>query len=164
MQVFISWSGGQSKQIARALRDWLPLVIQAVKPYMSDKDNTAGSLWDQVITAELEASNFGILCLTPGNLDSPWIHFEAGAISKAVTSESRVVPLLFGLTPTDVGQPLARFQMKPLDKQGVRDTLTSMNSGLGEASLPDVYLQEVFDGLWPNLKAKLEAVRAGPEP
>jgi hypothetical protein len=27
MQVFLSWSGEQSKAIARALYDWLPTVI-----------------------------------------------------------------------------------------------------------------------------------------
>jgi hypothetical protein len=78
VRVFISWSGEQSREIALALRDWLPPVIQAAKePYMSEKDNEAGTLWDQVISAELEASNFGIVCLTPSNLESRWINFEA---------------------------------------------------------------------------------------
>jgi hypothetical protein len=66
VKVFISWSGEQSRQIALALRDWLPKVLQPSKPYMSDRDNEAGTLWDQIISSQLEATDFGIVCLTPG--------------------------------------------------------------------------------------------------
>ncbi len=38
MDVFISWSGELSKKIAEAIRDWIPCVIQAVKPYYSPDD------------------------------------------------------------------------------------------------------------------------------
>ena len=30
----------------------LPAVLQAVKPYMSHKDNDAGGLWDHIITSD----------------------------------------------------------------------------------------------------------------
>jgi hypothetical protein len=57
------------------------LVIQACKnqTYMSDRDNEAGILWGENLSSELEASNFGIVCLTPNNLQAPWIPVEAGA-------------------------------------------------------------------------------------
>jgi hypothetical protein len=64
VRVFISWSGKQSKYIALALREWLPHIIQAVDPYMSAEDNEAGTLWDEVLTTELNASSFGILSYT----------------------------------------------------------------------------------------------------
>jgi hypothetical protein len=35
MKVFIVWSGTRSFEIAKALNDWLPRVIQAVKPFFS---------------------------------------------------------------------------------------------------------------------------------
>ena len=164
MKVFISWSGEQSKHIALALREWLPRVIQAIVPYMSDEDNEAGTLWDEVLTTELDASNFGILCLTPSNVQSPWMHFEAGAISKTVTDyKARVVPLLYHLTPTDVRPPLSRFMSKPLNRRGILDTLASVNQLLPDNQrLKDADLSELFEIVWTtNLEERLETVPVG---
>jgi predicted nucleotide-binding protein len=61
--------------LPRALRDWLPMVIQAVKPYMSDQDTDAGVRWLDTVSNELEGANFGIVCVTPDNVDSRWLNF-----------------------------------------------------------------------------------------
>jgi TIR domain len=106
MKVFISWSGERSKQVALALRAWLPQVVKVVQPYMSDRDNHAGMRWADKLSDELEAANFGIVCVTPENLNSRWLNFEAGAISKAV-DKARVAPVLYGLSnPSELPPPL----------------------------------------------------------
>ena len=38
MKAFISWSKEQSKEVARALHGWLPLIFDTVAPWMSDRD------------------------------------------------------------------------------------------------------------------------------
>jgi hypothetical protein len=38
MKIFISWSGELSHRVALELRDWLPMVINALEPYVSSKD------------------------------------------------------------------------------------------------------------------------------
>lgn len=37
LKVFISWSGDRSKEMAKALRDWLPMALNYVEPFVSDK-------------------------------------------------------------------------------------------------------------------------------
>ena len=87
MKVFISWSGERSKIVAEALRDWLPAVIQSVKPWVSSKDIDKGSRSFAEIQAQLKDAQFGIACLTPENLTEMWIHFESGAVAKAVGND-----------------------------------------------------------------------------
>ena len=43
MKVFLSWSGEASKEAATALYNWLPTVIQTVKPYMSAENIRANA-------------------------------------------------------------------------------------------------------------------------
>ncbi len=157
MDVFISWSGEHSRAIATELRKWLPRVIQAINPYMSDRDNEAGGRWNLDVSQRLEASGFGILCLTPDNLDSKWLHFEAGALGKSV-EEGRVIPLLFGVTPANVQGPLSQFMMKQVDESGIRDVLKAMNASLVDP-LEDAEVQEMFALIWPRLKSRLEEIR-----
>ena len=89
--------------------EWLPQAVHAANPYTSDKGNEADGLWDRILSSALEESNFGIVCLTARNLESRWLDFEAGALSKAAT-QARVVSLLYGLTNNDLGLPLSPHQ------------------------------------------------------
>lgn len=91
MKVFLSWSGDRSHYVAKALRDWLPLVLQFCEPWLSDRDIAAGDRWSEKIAKELEARNVGIIVLTRDNIRAPWVLFEAGALSKALVT-SQVVP------------------------------------------------------------------------
>lgn len=76
MNVFLSWSGERSKQVANILKDWLPQVIQAVKPWVSTQDIEQGSLWENAIGDSLEKTNIGIICLTQENKERPWIYMK----------------------------------------------------------------------------------------
>ena len=38
MKIFISWSGEQSREMAEALRDWIPDVLPEAEPWMSVAD------------------------------------------------------------------------------------------------------------------------------
>jgi hypothetical protein len=82
MDVFISWSGERSRAAAEALRSWLPKIINAIKPWLSSEDIDKGSRWGTDVASRLETAKAGIICLTPGNLHSDWILFEAGATIK----------------------------------------------------------------------------------
>ena len=84
MKIFISWSGDLSKELGEAFRNWIPSVLQVIKPYFTPNDIEKGARWSSDIAGELEESKVGIFCLTRDNIKSQWMMFEAGAISKTV--------------------------------------------------------------------------------
>lgn len=158
MKVFISWSGDRSKAIAEELRDWLPTIVQSLEPFISTQDVPVGGRGLNVLASELQDCSFGILCLTQENKQGPWIHFEAGALSKVIEA-SRVVPLLLDLKISDLTGPLVQFQATTIeDREGV----FSLIRALAEQSSPPIAesrLQRLFDMLWPELAAKVSQLK-----
>jgi len=163
MKVFISWSGDRSLALAQALRDWLPLTLQYVSPWLSDVDIAAGERWAPAVAERLEEAEFGIVCLTSENMTAPWILFEAGALAKAVASETRVVPFILGLEPSDVRPPLGQFQAKRANQAGVHEVVRSLNAAASNG-LDDATVEQVFAMAWPLLEAKIAAIPDGEQP
>ena len=110
MEVFISWSGSRSKEVALALRGWLKNVIQGLEPWMSDTDIEVGQRGVEEIFGQLKKSQTGIICVTPENMMAPWLHFEAGALSQAVGDKAKVCPALLDMTTSAVTGPLSEYQ------------------------------------------------------
>ncbi|KUR75192.1 toll/interleukin-1 receptor domain-containing protein [Novosphingobium sp. Fuku2-ISO-50] len=156
MKVFISWSGERSKALAVALKEWIPLILQYAKPWVSEKDISAGERWAQAISGELESSNFGILCITPENISSEWILFEAGALSKSML-DAKVVPLLFGLELSDLSGPLSQFQALKVDQQGIMDVIKAINA-VSEAKASEATINQLVPALWSQLQQKIDDI------
>ena len=155
MDVFISWSGERSRKIALALHDWLPKVINAVKPFLSTADIDKGARWSVDVSTKLEACKFGIICLTADNLHSDWLLFEAGALSKSVKRDL-VCPLLIDLEPSDIGFPLVQFQAARANKSEIWALLKTINSTLpSDHVLSDSHLVDVYELLWPRLEQEI---------
>jgi TIR domain len=157
MKVFISWSGDRSKLLAEAIYWWLPHVLQYTRPYFSPEDIGKGKRWNDDISKELGQSQIGIIAMTQENLTSPWIMFEAGAISKVV-EEGLVCPIVFGINKTDLLGPLASFQAIAFDRDEVRQLVRTINKAAKEAALAERSLDEAFDKWWPDLEQKVEAI------
>jgi hypothetical protein len=157
MKVFISWSGIRSKQLGETLRDWLPGVLQLVKPYFTPSDTEKGTRWESEIAKELENSEIGILCVTRENIHSDWVMFEAGALSK-VLDKSHVCPVLFGITNTDLAGPLKQFQTTEFSKSDFRKLITVINGHMGDNRLPPKTLDTVFDKWWPELEQQISGI------
>lgn len=151
MKLFISWSGERSKKIAAVLYEWLPSVIQALKPYYSKEEIPKGRRWSPELARELEESHIGIIVLTPENLKSTFIHFEAGALSKN-REAGRVSTILFDVKETDVESPLSEFQNTKFSKEDVFRLMQNLNHLLSESKLDDKVLQNVFEKMWPDLE------------
>jgi hypothetical protein len=154
--VFLSWSGTRSEAVAHALFEWIPLVLQPVKPWIS-REIEKGSRWEDTISERLEVANFGIICLTPENLRSEWLLFEAGALSKKAR-EARVCTYLYGLKEGDVAGPLAKFQHTRADLADTKLLVEALNRHLGAAALDRQRLDQTFDHWWPELDRLLRQV------
>ncbi|WCH92723.1 TIR domain-containing protein [Streptomyces moderatus] len=160
MKVFLSWSGERSKKMAEALKAWLPDVLQAVRPWISSQDISKGSRGLRDIAGELAESHFGIICVTAGNQTSPWVNFEAGALSKQM-DESLVVPLLLDIKAAELTGPLAQFQAtESVSKEDMHQLMRDINTALGDSSISSERLGRAFERNWPDLEEHLEGLRA----
>jgi Mn-dependent DtxR family transcriptional regulator len=162
MKIFVSWSGARSGALAQALRDWLPLVLHYAEPWLSDADLAPGERWGPALAKELETSNFGVVCITRENLTSPWILFEAGSLAKSLDG-SRVIPLLLDVEFSEITGPLAQFQAKKAEREGVLEIVQSVNA-LAKQPVADARVKELFDALWPKLEKQIAEIPKGTSP
>lgn len=149
--------------MAEALRDWLPKVIQAVRPWISIREIPKGHRGAIKIWEALEHINIGIICLTPENVTEPWILFESGALSKMFSdTKTLVCTLLLGdLKHSDLAAPLQAFQYTKPEKEDIRTMVRAINNALGdEPFLEENRLNEAFDIHWPELETKIKTIPA----
>lgn len=160
--IFISWSGDLSRKLAKAIRDWLPSVLQEVTLFFSPDDLDKGVMWDYGISKKLAESQLCLLCLTRDNTKEPWILFEAGAVSMKL-EESRVCPILFGLKPEELQGPLSNFQTTIFEKDDFKKLVTTIyRLGKGINLQPKV-LAEMFEKEWPILEENISSILASYE-
>lgn len=162
MQVFISWSGDASQQVAALLKQWLPEVIQSIRPWLSSKDIGKGDRWSPAIAKKLSETDQGVVIVTPTNIDAPWLNFEAGALAKSL-SNAQVRPLLFGLGPSDLSGPLAEFQAtEALDRADMLEFMKSLNDQ-SEQALEQRILERSFARSWDDFSQRVEKIDVGQE-
>lgn len=157
MKIFISWSGEASRRIAEEFRtSFFPIFFQDCKFFMSKHDIGSGARWGAELAAELDQSNFGIVCLTTDNLAAPWILFEAGALTKHI--DGRACCLLFGgLTPASVTEPLSQFQNKVFSEEDFRHLLRDINR-LRDSPMELAAFDKLFDKFWPDISREVDDV------
>lgn len=161
MKVFISWSGESSKKVALIFRDWLPTVIQAIEPFVSSEDIEKGARWNTDIAQELKDSSFGLICVTKDNLDSQWLNFEAGALSKSINN-TYVAPLLFDLKPSELkGSPISQFQATSFSKEDMKRLIETLNNATG-SSLTPTRLDKAFELCYPDLENSIKELQETP--
>lgn len=156
MNIFLSWSGDTSKELAKVFNEWLPSVLQSIQPYFSPEIKK-GERWFADVSTKLDTCTFGLLFLTKGNLKAEWIMFEAGALSKRL-EQGRVSPILFGINATDLKGPLVQFQATPFNKDEIQKLIENLNECLGDHGLQPKVLSNTFEMWWPELEHKVTAI------
>jgi len=120
----------------------------------------AGADWFQEITEQLHKAGATVLCFTPDNLKSQWMHFEAGAIAATAAREKKpVCPYLAsGVQMNELGPLSTRYAVRS-DEGGTRRLVERLNSQLDSAKqLRGDVLRNNFGSHWPNLKTELDKV------
>jgi hypothetical protein len=154
-----SWSKPRGKSAALALREWLPSVLQAVKPWMSDKDIDKGTVWLDELVSALGSLKLGIVCVTRESLSEPWLLYEAGVLSKALDRRTRVWTYLIGdLQKQDVPQPLGLFQATVADEADTFRLVESINEAMGDRAISEEALRRQFEKWWSDLSDRLAAI------
>lgn len=173
MNIFICWSDNRSQLLANALRTHLPKFIPglgqdagATNLFISE-DIAKGTRWFDAVEQQLDRADAGLVCVTREALQSGWIHFEAGALARAVRKKKRqgrgeggtLYTYLLGVEPEELRGPLAEFQSTSFEREDTKKLcaaiVTSMNNGVPEWE-PD------FEKSWPDFEAAVKGI--GPLP
>lgn len=70
---------------------------------------------------------------------------------------SKVIPLLFNLEFSDISGPLAQFQAKKFDREGLAEVVTSINKSC-DTPVPDDRKNQLFIALWPELEKQFKGI------
>jgi hypothetical protein len=165
MKIFVSWSGPASRQVAVLLREWLGRVLQNSQPFVSHKDISKGAQWLRTISEELAGTSEGIICVTPSNVEAPWLNYEAGALAKT-TGQTAVRTVLLGLKPSDLpsGVPVSNFQhTDALDEEEMWQLIESITSRSPDEAVDEGKVRWAFDQAWPELERDLKAIDLNPD-
>jgi sulfatase maturation enzyme AslB (radical SAM superfamily) len=155
--VLLFWSGGTSEKVAQVLAEWLPAVLPGVRPWVSH-EIPKGTLWFEMLRAEIARGKSAILCVTAANIASPWLHFEAGAAWKGV-EDPFVTPLLFRIDRNLLRLPLSSFQAAELSSsQDIRNLLAQINRRCPYPVADEVLVGNDMDAAFQNLRARLDEI------
>ena len=125
-EIFISWSKERSLALAEALRLLMTQVLgdsASAGPGLGagsrvvtlSKDLPKGGSWFSNLSGLLEHARVGLICVTPENVASPWLLFEAGALIRCDV-EVALFPLLLDLPPAAMEGPLALVQATVIER------------------------------------------------
>ena len=164
LEIFLSWSGQRSYQLADTLRKWLPKVNNLFKPWMSSESISKGDRWTAELTGALDRCNAGIICVTAENKYEPWLLFESGALAKKKYGEdqsnsgAKVCTYLLDLAPADLDGPLTTFQHTRIEKEDTKKMIWA----LGEHGKCNLLQQETFsenyDLLWSQFDSQVKQI------
>lgn len=152
--LFLSWSGDYSREVATFMRIWLRDVVPVARPWMSSEDISKGSLWPVEINARLVDCRGAVIFLTQENVQASWLLFESGALFKGM-QDRPICTFLCDLEPPLLG-PLAQFQATTPGHDDVFRLVASLQGSLDET--PDPRLEARFEKYWPDLEKELAKI------
>ena len=163
MDIFISWSGQQSENVATDLKNWLIQLFPTIKIFIS-KEIKPGKRGLNEIAKVLKKSSFGVICATDESIIAPWVLFESGCISISESIEyTHVIPYLIDISGDKLSKnPIGQFQYIKSDKDGTYalvKTIYGIYKKLENDNRDEFALKESFETNWPKLEEKLVLIK-----
>lgn len=155
-EVFISWSGEHSKNIAANLKIALEEIFENedFSAFMSERDIESGTEWFQTIKNHLIESRCAIIVLTKENISAPWILFESGAM--AVNHEDkRVIPILFDVN-IEEKSPLSHYNHIKFSKNSFEKMIFDIKSFCGFNKMTKRQLSTVINKSFSEFNKNIE--------
>ena len=157
MDVLLSWSKSQSREMAAVFHGWLPKVVPNIKPWMSDIDIDKGKPWFSELQEALVQVTSCIICVTEENVRSPWMYYETGAIA-AKQNTVLVCPYLVGIGVSMIADgPLAQYQCTQAAKEDTLALIKSLNKRL-PAPPDETLVGGNFETRWPEFERELRRI------
>lgn len=154
MKIFISWSKDPSKTIATEIKHFIESTLPGVGVWMSDLDIAKGDRWNATVTEQLAKTDIGIICCTKNSVLEPWLHFEAGALSKSV-KHGKIFPLCFGIEFGQLPTTLGQFQGTMFTEPDVFRLVQDINEKR-ENKATSTDLMAKFKRQWPLVKQAVD--------
>jgi len=179
MKLFICWSGARGRKFAETSQEWLRSLFDPVLEPTISVDIEKGAVWFEDLSLELRKARVGLICLTPEAIGSPWIHFEAGILAKALHEDAastdpersagglRIFPFVFGVEPAALKGPLTAYQSTSAsDKDDVWRLVEAIATVLKQdpdtqPNAPPPSKRQVhrrFEDSWEDFQARLAAI------
>lgn len=152
MAIFICWSDAESKRFAEDTRRFLEQVLPGIEFFLS-ADIEKGAFWFGELTSNLQKAKAGVVCLTPQNLLSPWMHFEVGALFSR-RKQQRVFVYTLGVGPDELNGPFGHFQSSSTTK----DETMKMVGSIAKLHKGIPFSREEFATRWPGFEERLAKV------
>jgi hypothetical protein len=157
MQIFISWSGQISYQLALLLRDLIRLVLPGLEPWVSSEDIVDGSRWSPDLIRILDQTTFGIICADPSNHTSNWLHFELGALAKSI-EKWNIKVFLYELKPGELRGPLTLYQPVKIEKREVARLMEDIQANFTQISVTQEEMAANLNKQWPGFYTKVAQI------
>lgn len=155
-KIFLCWSKFRSRSIATAWAKLLPEIINGVEPILSTEFQK-GKEWSRLLRRDLDEARTGIVFLTPENVNAPWIHFEAGALARALGNhDGDVFTYIYGFDPGKLAGPLSAYHSTVATKVDTQRLVHDLCAAL-KRKPPD---ETAYSAWWVKLEKALDNIPA----
>lgn len=141
--------------MAEALNDWLPRLHREWRAWVSSRQKR-GTDWRAALFEHITDADSGVLCLTCDSIQSRWLAFEAGMLSRRANAPLAIYGLDIEADELS-GTPLACMPLCSATEAGTRQLIRTLNATLPRPAAED-HLEALVTEAWPRLEFHLQNV------